>query len=393
MSGAGTFSIGAFAPLLPEIGRTLRLSDLELGVLAGTFGFARMAADLPVGLLLRSHLRAALILAPVTLVVGILCLTGGSSFAVLLVGRALMGIGHALGMVASLTAVLRVHHGGRLGAALNSIEFTGMLGLLGGVTVVGLLPRFIAWNDAFLLACSPLLLAIAVLPWLLASLREAPPGSAPRGAVAPTSSPAPMHSWVVPLAFATGAVMSCAYSTVEQFLIPLRGSRHFGLNRGSIALLLQISQIFDIIALIPVGMLSDRRGAARVLAAVAITMAGATALIAFANLPLVALGSALMGLAMAGWMLPLSVLRAGTAPEHVAVRTALYRVGVDGGIFIGPFLSGLVGASRPGLVPGLLAGLLLVIGVMMAGAGTDEKPPAAHKGPDARRRPTAVREA
>jgi len=62
MVGASTLSVGGFAPLLPEIGRALHLSDVALGVLAGTFGFARMAADLPAGLFLRRHLRLALIL-------------------------------------------------------------------------------------------------------------------------------------------------------------------------------------------------------------------------------------------------------------------------------------------------------------------------------------------
>ncbi len=46
---------------------------------------------------------------------------------------------------------------------------------------------------------------------------------------------------------------------------------------------------------------------------------------------------------MAGWMLPLAVLRRETPPERVAWRTAVYRVGVDGGLFLGPFLAGLLG--------------------------------------------------
>ena len=365
---AGTFSIGGFAPLLPEIGRTLRLSDFELGVLAGTFGFARMVADLPVGLFVRRHLRPALIIGPVILIAGILCLTTGGSFGVLMLGRALMGLGHSLGMVAGLTAVLHVHAGGRLGAALNAIEFSGMLGLLGGVTVVGWLPRAVAWNGAFLVACSPVLLVLATLPQLLAALREMHTVSALKGVVATSTSTASNRSWLVPLVFVTGAAVSCAYSTVEQFLIPLRGSRHFGLDRGGIAHLLQIGQICDIVALLPVGVLADRRGASRVLAAVTVTMAAGIVLIAFGSLTLVAGGCVLVGLAMAGWMLPLSVLRTVTAPEHVAVRTALYRVGVDGGLFLGPSLSGLVGAWSPGLIPGLLAGVLLAVGVMMAAA-------------------------
>src|SRR5207247_2275072 len=76
---------------------------------------------------------------------------------------------------------------------------------------------------------------------------------------------------------------------------------------------------------------------------VLLTMATANALVGFGALPVVVVGCALFGLSMAGWMLPLSVLRRETPPEHVAWRTGLYRVCVDGGIFLGPFLSGALG--------------------------------------------------
>ena len=46
-----TSCIGSFGPLLPEIGRTQALADWQLGVLAGSFGFARMIADVPSGML------------------------------------------------------------------------------------------------------------------------------------------------------------------------------------------------------------------------------------------------------------------------------------------------------------------------------------------------------
>lgn len=363
---AGTFSIGGFAPLLPEIARTHRLSDFELGILAGTFGFARMVANVPVGLFVRRHLRVALIVGPVILVAGILCVAMGISFSALVLGRALMGLGQALSMVAGLTAVLHVHAGGRLGAALNATEFSAMLGLLGGLSTVAWLPRTLSWNVAFLAACSPVVLAFATMPPLVAALRRAHAVSAPHGAVSPRAGSPAGRSRLVPLVFMTGAAMACAYSTVEQFLIPLRGSRHFGLDRAGIAHLLQIGQVTDIVALLPLGVLADRRGASRVLAAVAVAMAAGIALIAFGSLTLMAVGCVLLGLAMAGWMLPLSVLREVTAPEHVAMRTAVYRIGVDGGLFLGPLVSGLVWAWSPALVPGLLAALLLGVALMMA---------------------------
>lgn len=51
MTFSATVPIGAFGPLLPEIARAQSLADWELGILAGAFGFARMAADVPTGML------------------------------------------------------------------------------------------------------------------------------------------------------------------------------------------------------------------------------------------------------------------------------------------------------------------------------------------------------
>jgi hypothetical protein len=75
-------------------------------------------------------------------------------------------------------------------------------------------------------------------------------------------------------------------------------------------------------------------------------------------------GCVLFGLAMAGWMLPLGMLRAGTPASQVAWRTALYRVFVDGGLFLGPFLSGVLAAHHGGLLPAALA--LLLVGLAAA---------------------------
>ena len=76
-------------------------------------------------------------------------------------------------------------------------------------------------------------------------------------------------------------------------------------------------------------------------------------------------GCALFGLGMAGWMLPLSVLRSATPPEQVAWRTALYRVGVDGGLFLGPSLSGVLGERAGGVLPAFAAATLAVLAVLL----------------------------
>jgi hypothetical protein len=67
---------------------------------------------------------------------------------------------------------------------------------------------------------------------------------------------------------------------------------------------------------------------------------------------------------MAGWMLPLGLLRSATPASQVAWRTALYRVCVDGGMFLGPVLSGILASTYPRLLPSVL----VIVLALLAGA-------------------------
>ena len=170
---------------------------------------------------------------------------------------------------------------------------------------------------------------------------------------------------MVPLAFAAGGLVALTYSTMEQFVVPLRGSREFGLERAGVARLFMVQQVFDIAALIPTGILADRWGATRVLPGVLLLMAAGNAMIGFGALPVVVVGCALFGLSMSGWMLPLTLLRRGTEPERIAWRTGLYRVSVDGGIFLGPFLSGVLGMRLGGILPAISTTALALIALLL----------------------------
>jgi len=360
------FSTGAFPAILPELARA-GLRDWQLGILAGAFGFARMLADIPIGLFLTHHLRRAVVLGPCVTAVGALVLTTGGPFPTLVLGRFLMGVGHALSMVAALTAILRHTTAPSLASALNTFEFSAMIGMLGGTVLIGALPTTLSWNLALLVTCAPQLAGLLLIP---AVLRALPGRGDARGkpffarGVGPGSGPAGRGTPAVVLAFAAGGAIALTYSTVEQFSIPLRTSREFGLDRTGVARLLMVTQVFDIAALLPVGLLADRRGTAPVLVGVLFVMATASALLGFGTLPLVVAGCALFGLAMAGWMLPLGVLRRETPAEHIAWRTGLYRVCVDGGIFAGPFLAGILGARHTQILAAVWSAALTTIGVL-----------------------------
>ena len=356
---ASVCSGGAFPSLLPEIARDTVLADWQLGLFAGAFGFARMLADLPAGMFVARHLAGALIAGPVTLALGTLILAAADTFTTLFVGRALMGVGQALSMVAGLTAILQAAAARRLAVALNALEFSAMLGLLSGAGLVAVLPRALSWKAVLLSACVPQVLTFLALPAIVARLPRRSEHSAPPIMV---SGAAPGNGILVALACAAGCALAIAYASVEQLVIPVRGSREFGLDRGSIARIFMLMQTCDVVALIPLGMLADRIGAVRVLAGVMFALALGSALIGFAPLAGLAVGAMLFGLGMAGWMTPLSVLRRETPPARMAWRTALYRVGVDGGIFLGPVLGGLVANRHLGVVAAALA--VLGIGLL-----------------------------
>jgi MFS family permease len=347
---ASTVCVGAFGPLLPEIGRAQDLPDWQLGILAGSFGFARMAADLPAGALATRHLATSLTLAPITLLVGMLLLSTAGPLPVLVLGRLLTGLAHTLVMVGSLTAVLQDREGPRASMRLNTLEFAGMLGVLGGLTLVGLLPERWPWNLTLLTAAGPVVVSLAGTLVLTRTFRRhlpsAPPAPPRAGAAGQARARAATLPPIVRLMFALGVVMALAWSAVSQFVIPLRGTREFGLDRAGISGLLSLAQLVDLIVLLPVGWLADRIGRLPVLTVVAVTLGFGLFAVGLGSLPLLVVGCALFGLGMAGWMLPLGVIREHTDVARLGWRTGVYRVGVDGAIFLGPLICGVLGEAR-----------------------------------------------
>jgi MFS family permease len=355
-----TFCIGAFSPLLPEIGRTQGLADWQLGVLAGSFSLARMIADVPSGALAGRHLATTLIASPIILLAGVLLLSTAAAFPVLVLGRILTGLGHTLSMVGGLTAILRDDHGPSASVRLNVFEFAGMLGVLGGLAWVGLLPAGWSWPVSLLAASTPVLVPLAITPVLRLRFPVEPdhvdPASGAKGATSARTAP------IVWLMFGIGALMALAWASISQFLVPLRGAREFGLDRGGVSMLLATSHLVDLAVLLPVGWLADRVGRLLVLGGLTVVVGFAVWGAGLGALPLFITGCVLLGVGMAGWMLPLGIIREHTPLRTLAWRTGLYRVGVDAAAFLGPLICGVLGESHTTVFIALLGAAALALG-------------------------------
>ena len=363
-----TFSIGAFPVLIPDIGRDLAIDDFALGALAGAFGLARVVADIPAGLFITHHLRRAVVLAVIALTAGVLCLASGGPLWVLVLGRGLSGIGHALGMLSGLTAIVRYANPKAQVLSLNAFEMSAMLGVLCGMIAAGFLPRTWPWNITMVVASAPVLLGLLLLSSLLRSIPlDSDSGSGrplfSRGhaeSVGSKEQSRPPVSRITVLAFAAGCVIAVAWSSVGQFILPIRASREFDLSRNGVALLLAIPQVVDVAFLLPVGAIADRVSRAKVLGVVLLMLAAGVCAVAFGSLPVVIIGCVLFGIGLAAWMLPVSLLNRTGPQRSVAWRTALYRVGVDAGVFLGPVLSGFLAQNSALWIISVVTSVLLV---------------------------------
>jgi hypothetical protein len=279
---------------------------------------------------------------------GTVLLAVSGSFPLLVLGRLILGFAYTLGTVSGLIAVLLDDRGPGASVRLNIFEFSAMIGVLGGLGLVGLLPGHWDWTVSLLITSSPLLLILAAVPIIRRRFPDAGGEDRMSGTL-----------WTM---FTAGIVLALAWSAVSQFLLPLRGTREFGLDRGGISGLLMLAQLVDIVALLPVGRLADGLGRTPVLGFVIVVLGLGTAAIGLGSFPWFVAGCACFGFGLAGWMLPVGVIREHTRTEHLAWRMGLYRVGVDAAMFIGPFASGLLGEENARIFVTAVGGLALVIG-------------------------------
>ena len=237
-----------------------------------------------------------------------------------------------------------------------------MIGVLGGLGLIGLLPSHWDWNFSLLIASSPLLQILGAVPSIRRRFPDASKAlntCARRPSVAGHRDRMSVTLWTM---FAVGIVLALAWSAVSQFLLPLRGTREFGLDRAGVSGLLMLAQLVDLVALLPVGRLADSLGRVPILGFVIVVLGLGTAAVGVGSFPWFVAGCACFGFGLAGWMLPVGVIREHTRAEHVAWRMGLYRVGVDAAMFFGPFGSGLLGEENAGIFVSAVGGLALVVG-------------------------------
>src|SRR5262249_52371473 len=77
------------------------------------------------------------------------------------------------------------------------------------------------------------------------------------------------------------------------------------------------------------------------------------------------IGCACLGLGLAGWMLPLGVIRNHTAAGRLGWGAGVYRGGVDAAHFLGPLRPGLLGGEGESVFLAVAGGVALALGARL----------------------------
>lgn len=165
------------ALLGPVLAAEFALSAAELGLLTSVFFLAFAAFQLPLGVLLDRfgprRVNAALLLVAAA---GALLFAASRSYAQLVAGRALMGVGVSGCLMAAFQAWVLWHPPERI-ARLNAVAFaSGGLGAITASVPLDLLLRLLGWREIFFILVAFNLVIVALLAYVVPERAQAPRG-------------------------------------------------------------------------------------------------------------------------------------------------------------------------------------------------------------------------
>ena len=166
------------ATLSPTLTQEFALNARDLGLLAGGYFLGFAATQLPLGTWLDRHGPKKVILSFLTVaVLGCVAFSMATSFSGLLAARILCGVGVSACLMAPLTGYRRWFAPGSQMRANSWMLMIGSLGMVASTLPVQWLMPLVGWRALFLGLAVLVLLAMALIAWLVPAWEVAAPTS------------------------------------------------------------------------------------------------------------------------------------------------------------------------------------------------------------------------
>jgi MFS family permease len=357
------------APLLPEIGRDLRVGAADLAFLTTAFAIGRLIMDLPAGRL-ADRLPPGRVLAGTGLGVGISAAVLGSAttLAQALAGMFFLGLASSLTNTTGMTLFATSAPAARRGAAMAGFSMALMTGQTLGPAVGGLVAGIGGWRAAQGMAVA-IGIGVAIVCLNARAGRERAPErrEAANGETGLTRTQATVLA-AVPFAvfFTLGAL--------PQTLLPVIGSSDLSLSASVIGLALGAGGIVRFAGSAAAGAVSDRVSRKAALVPSLLVMAGAVAILA-AEPTIVTWLTAivLLSVASSGIAVAATIIADNVPAGTVGRRLGAFRFTGDFGLLAGPAVTGLLyqnagRATAMLLTTALLAAVALATAFLAPGA-------------------------
>jgi MFS transporter, DHA1 family, multidrug resistance protein len=326
------------APLLPEIGRDLRIGAADLALLTTAFAVGRLAMDLPAGRLADGR-PPARVLAGTGLGVAISAALLGSAdtFAVALAGMVFLGVASSLTNTTGMTLFATSAPAERRGASMAAFSMALMTGQTLGPAVGGIVAGLAGWRAAQAVAAGiglGVLVVCLLAPAGTAARREAPEGGA-GGEGLPRVQAAVLASVPFAVFFTLGAL--------PQTLLPVIASADLGLSATVIGIALGAGGIARFAGSAVAGRLSDRVSRKAALVPSLLLMSVAVAILAAPpTVPSWLLTILLLSVASSGIAVAATIIADQVPAGTVGRRLGTFRFTGDVGLLAGPAVTGLL---------------------------------------------------
>jgi MFS transporter, DHA1 family, multidrug resistance protein len=365
--GVASFMRG---PLLPEIGRDLRVGAADLALITTAFAVGRLMMDLPAGRL-ADRLPPGPALAGTGLGVAISAAILGSaqSLAQALAGVFFLGVASSLTNTTGMTLFATSAPAARRGAAMAGFSMALMTGQTLGPAVGGVIAGIGGWRAAQAVAAA---IGIGVM---IACLTVRAGRERPAEVRKPAANGEPMLSRTQAAALA--AVPFAVFFTLgalPQTLLPVIGADDLALSASAIGLALGAGGMIRFGGSALAGAISDRVSRKAALIPSLLIMAGAVALLAAEPTLTTWLAAiALLSLASSGIAVAATIIADNVPAGTVGRRLGAFRFTGDFGLLAGPAVTGLLyqHSGRPTamlVTAALLAAVAVATAVLAPGA-------------------------
>ena len=252
-----TALLGLIAPLLPEIEDRTGAGDAALGLALAAYAMPILFTSIPIGRLADRVGRRPLLLGGLVLTgIGSVLIALSSSLEVLLLGRAVQGLGSTASWIAALAVVSDLARPGRKGEAIGFALAANSGGAVAGPALGGIVGGEVSFAAPFLLVTA-IAAAMFVAGWLILP-RGAPVEREPAGAERVGVLRALGRREA--LAPALVAVAGAAFFGMIDFALPLDLDRRLGTAAAAIGLIFAAAAALDALASPFAGRAGDRRG-------------------------------------------------------------------------------------------------------------------------------------